>query len=136
MNTRVINNTEITETQLFPDLLTGTDIGTWQADYQLREVEFVHIKHGKPITYNWANSIALTSFGFGLNLLSKGYTNITSINKGEWSALGLGVSISIILYLIGLILPDNRKKVMSNINKHFENAPTRRQAFREGDNNE
>ncbi len=98
MNNRVIDNRELTETQLFPNLLTGTDIGTWQADYQLREVEFERIKNGKPITYNWANSIALTSFGFALNLLSKGYADILTISKGEWVALAFGVVITIVLY--------------------------------------
>lgn len=93
MTDRIIENQEITETQVVPDLLTGSDIGTWQAEYLLREVEFERIKHGKPITYNWANSIALTTFGFGLNLLAKGYSEWSLILKGEWIALGTGTSI-------------------------------------------
>jgi len=126
-----IQDREITETQIIPDLLTGTDIGTWQAEYLLREVEFERIKYGKPITFNWANSIALTSFGFGLNLLGKGYSDITNISKGEWIALVAGIAVSILLYVIGLCLPNNRKKVMDKIEKHFEDAPTKRQAFKE-----
>jgi hypothetical protein len=93
MTERIIENQEITETQVIPDLLTGSDIGTWQAEYLLREVEFERIKHGKPITYNWANSIALTSFGFGLSLLAKGYVNVSLITKGEWVALVFCVGI-------------------------------------------
>ena len=130
MTKRIIENQEITETQVVPDLLTGSDIGTWQAEYLLREVEFERIKHGKPITYNWANSIALTSFGFGLSLLAKGYSNASLITKGEWVALAFGVGISVILYLIGIFLPDNRKKVIKKIESHFETAPTQRQILR------
>lgn len=130
MTERIIENQEITETQVIPDLLTGSDIGTWQAEYLLREVEFERIKHGKPITYNWANSIALTSFGFGLSLLAKGYSNASLITKGEWVALAFGIGISVVLYLIGIFLPDNRKKVMKKIESHFETAPTQRQILR------
>ncbi|KZZ49695.1 hypothetical protein A3759_26060, partial [Thalassolituus sp. HI0120] len=88
------------------------------------------IKHGKPITYNWANSIALTSFGFGLSLLAKGYSDASLITKGEWVALAFGVGISVTLYLVGIFLPDNRKKVMKKIESHFETAPTQRQILR------
>lgn len=131
MTEKNVQGREITETQIIPDLLTGTDIGTWQAEYLLREVEFERIKYGKPITFNWANSIALTSFGFGLNLLGKGYSNFTNISKGEWIALIVGIALSVTLYVIGLYLPNNRKKVMNKIEKHFEDAPTKRQAFKE-----
>ncbi|ABX51417.1 hypothetical protein Sbal625DRAFT_0804 [Shewanella baltica OS625] len=130
MTERIIENQVITETQVIPDLLTGSDIGTWQAEYLLREVEFERIKHGKPITYNWANSIALTSFGFGLSLLAKGYSSASLITKGEWVALAFGIGISVVLYLIGIFLPDNRKKVMKKIESHFETAPTQRQILR------
>lgn len=130
MTERIIQNQEITETQVVPDLLTGSDIGTWQAEYLLREVEFERIKHGKPVTYNWANSIALTSFGFGLSLLAKGYSNTLLITKGEWVALAFGVGVSVVLYLIGIFIPDNRKKVMKKIESHFETAPTQRQILR------
>jgi|SRR5690554_4224625 hypothetical protein len=130
MTDRTIENQTITETQNFPDLLTGVEIGTWQASYVLREIEFERIKHGKPITYNWANSIALTSFGFALNLFAKGYSDLSVISKGEWIALAVGVAISIILYAIGLALPDNRKRVMRDIETHFKNAPTKQQLQR------
>jgi hypothetical protein len=130
MTERIIKDQEITETQVVPDLLTGSDIGTWQAEYLLREVEFERIKHGKPVTYNWANSLALTTFGFGLSLLAKGYSDALLITKGEWIALAVGVAASGVLYVIGIYIPDNRKRVMKKIESHFETAPTQRQILR------
>jgi hypothetical protein len=130
MTERIIKDQEITETQVVPDLLTGSDIGTWQAEYLLREVEFERIKHGKPVTYNWANSLALTTFGFGLSLLAKGYSDALLITKGEWIALAVGVAVSGVLYVIGIYIPDNRKRVMKKIESHFETAPTQRQILR------
>jgi len=131
MTEKNVHGRNITETQLVPDLLTGTDIGTWQAEYLLREVEFERIKYGKPITFNWAVSIALTTFGFGLNLLAKGFSDVASISKGEWVALGAGIVLFVALYIIGLCLPNNHKKVMKKIEEHFKEAPTKRQAFKE-----
>ncbi|ASU24075.1 hypothetical protein CCZ37_16185 [Vibrio qinghaiensis] len=128
-----ISDLEITDTQIVDDLMTGGDIGTWQADYLLREVEFERLKNGKPVTYNWANSIGLTTFGFALNLLGKGYSDYTIIVKGEWIALAFGGGATIVLYLVGLCLKDSRKLVMKKIEKHFESAPTRRRVL--GGNN-
>lgn len=121
-----ISDLEITDTQIVDNLLTGGDIGTWQADYLLREVEFERLKNGKPVTHNWANSVGLTTFGFALNLLSKGYSDYTAIAKGEWIALAFGVGATMILYVVGLCIKDSRKLVMKKIEKHFESAPTKR----------
>jgi hypothetical protein len=128
-----IENQELTNTQFVPNLLTGSDIGTWQACYLLREVEFERIEHGKSITYIWANSIALTVFGFGLSLIAKGYSDSSIITQGEWIALALGVGASGILYGIGHFIPNNRKKVMKKIELHFETAPTQIQFQRGGE---
>jgi hypothetical protein len=131
---RVYKDTVLTKTFVATDLLTDTAIGTWQEDYPLREVEFERIKNGKPVTFIWANSIFLTTLGFGLNLLAKGYSHFTDgtppIHKGEWIALSSGLAVSVILYIIGLCLPNNRKKVMKTIEQHFKSAPTTRQAYR------
>lgn len=120
----------ITKTVMVSNMLTGTSVGTWQEDYPLREVDFVHIKNGKPITYIWANSILLATFGFGLNLLAKWYSQTDKITKGEWIAFDFGVGISVILYIIGVCLPNERKKVMNDIENHFKNAPKSRQAVK------
>jgi hypothetical protein len=134
MTEQIYKDKVITQTVIAEDLLTGTSVGTWQEDYPLREVDFVHIKNGKPITYIWANSILLTSFGFGLNLLAKSFpqtdSNITPVTKGEWIAFGCGIAISVILYIIGCMLPNERKKVMNDIEDHFKNAPKSRQAMK------
>ncbi|MDN3551904.1 hypothetical protein QWY74_00210 [Halomonas almeriensis] len=130
MTDKIVRDRELSDTQLVPDLLTGTDIGTWQAEYLLREVEFERLMHGKPVTYNWANSIALATFGFCLNIGAKGYSDISRVSSGEWVALAAGFGIAAILYLIGLALPDRRKEVIKNIRDHFEQAPTKRQVFK------
>jgi hypothetical protein len=132
-----IENQQITETIPVHGLLSGANIGTWQADYPLTALDFEYIKNGKPVTFNWANSFLLTSIGFGLNLLGKGVSQWTNVKQeiyiGEWIALGCGIALSFILYFIGLVLPNNRKRVMKEIQNHFKSSPKQRQVV-QGDN--
>ncbi|RBO82382.1 hypothetical protein [Marinomonas aquiplantarum] len=125
-----IENQQISETIPVHGLISGASIGTWQADYPLTALDFEHIKNGKPVTFNWANSILLATVGFGFNILGKGATTLAGVEQqiyiGEWIALGAGVAISIILYIVGLALPNDRKRVMKEIKEHFNTAPKQR----------
>lgn len=126
---KIIKGEQTTEPYLVPDLLSGASVGTWQEDFPLREVDFERIKHSNPITFIWANSLLLTSFGFGLSLIAKGYSDISAINRGEWVALGIGLGSSLVLYVIGILLPNKRKEVMKKIEEHFKKAPTSRRVL-------
>ncbi len=133
MNSR-IENQQITETIPVHGLLSGASVGTWQADFPLTALNFEHIKNGKPVTFNWANSILLAAVGFGLNLLGKGASQLAGVQQqiyiGEWIAFGSAIIVSIILYLIGLALPNDRKKIMKEIETHFRSAPKKRQVVK------
>jgi hypothetical protein len=131
MESKEVKGEQVTEPYLVPNLLSGASIGTWQEDYPLREVDFERIKHGKPITFVWAHSFLLTSFGFGLSLIAKGYSDMALIKQGEWIALAVGLLFSVVMYLIGFLMPNKRKETMNRIEEHFKKAPTSRQAFRE-----
>lgn len=131
-----INNQEIHETVQVSGLFSGASVGTWQADYPLTGRDYEHLRNGKPITFNWANSILLTSIGIGLTLLGKYISQQSDpsvlIYKGEWIALSIGVITAIVLYIIGLFLPNDRKKIMKKLQDHFDNSPKKRQLVREG----
>jgi len=132
MNSR-IENQQITETIPVHGLLSGASVGTWQADYPLTALDFEHIKNGKPVTFNWANSILLAAVGFGLNLLGKGASQLgvqQQIYIGEWIAFGGAITVSVALYLVGLLLPNDRKRVMKEIQVHFKSAPKQRQVVK------
>ena len=125
---------EIRDTITLPGSYSGSSIGTWQADYPFTAQDFEHIKHGRPPTATWASSIFLTSLGIGLNLLGKfissHHDDAIVIYSGEWIALVIGLVLSLILFAIGCILPNPRKKLLNNIKKHFDNSPRRRQMVR------
>ena len=135
MTEQIYKDKVIERTVLVKGGLTDTSIGTWQADYPLREVEYVHIRNNvKSKTYACASAVFLTTFGFGLNMLAKWYSQTddtcSQITKGEWIVIGCGLFISVVLYLIGIRLPNERKKVMNDIDSHFKSAPKSRQAVK------
>lgn len=129
--TERIENQEITRTIHVQGLLSGADVGTWQADYPLTALDFEHIKNGKPVTFNWANSILLTTIGFGMSIAAKYFTQLAGVQQqiypGEWRALFGGIIVSVALYVLGLALPNDRKTVMRKIQNHFKTAPRKRQ---------
>ena len=135
MANKIFKDEDLTQTYEATDILSDTSIGTWQEDYPLTAIDFDRIKSGKPVTFIWAHSIILTTVGFGLNLVAKGistWANVPqTISIGEWAALGIGIIVSTVLYIVGCVLPNNRKIVMKNIETHFEKAPKIRQAYRE-----
>ena len=131
-----IENQQISQTVFVPGILSGASAGTWQADYPLTGRDYEQLKNGKPLTFIWANSILLTSFGIGLNLFGKFISQKTdptvTIYKGEWIALAIGIFISVILYIVGLCFPNDRKKLMKKLKEHFDNSP-KKQFLQEGE---
>ena len=130
MTTR-IENQQITETVSFHGLVSGAQMGTWQADYQLTALDFEHLKNGKPSTVVWTQSILLVTAGFALGIAGKASAKFfgapQEIFLGEWIAIAIGGFVSAILFVAGLFLPNEKKRVMSEIDNHFENAPKKRQ---------
>ena len=131
-----ISNQEINQTMVVPGLLSGASVGTWQEDYPLTGRDYEHLRNGKLITYNWANSTMLTTFGLGLSILgkflSKQADKTITIYDGEWIALVIGFAIAVFLYLIGLWLPNDRKSIMKKLKNHFDNSPKQRQMVQGG----
>ena len=125
-----IRNQEITETIYVKDLLSNQATATFQKNYPLTELDFELILNGKSQTNNWSHNLFLALIGYSLGLLEKYFNINTSITNSEWTALGIGILTSCLLYLIGLLLPHRRKKVIQNIKKHFENEP-KQQLFME-----
>lgn len=131
MPDQTIHGKTFVKTVLLDEQITfEPTIGSLQADFPLCEADFMRIKSGKPTTLNWAHSIFLTTIGivlliFGKYLSTKwGYQ--AKILLGEWIACGAGILLSLILYLVGIALPHERKKVMKSIEEHFRKAPRTR----------
>lgn len=132
-----IRNQQLDQTTVVSGLSSGSSVGTWRADYPLTGRDFEHLRHGRPVTFNWANSVMLTTIGLLLNILGKYLSQKSGVTItiyiGEWVALWVGIIIAIILYLIGLAFPNDRKKIMKKLKEHFDNSPKKRQMLKEGE---
>lgn len=108
-------------------LLTGSQLGTWQPNFQLTEAKFEYLMNGKPEIYKWSSGIFLATIGYGFGVASKLISNFFTetqqkVTIGEWGILAIGALISLILLVIGLLFfDDKRKRVKREIEQHFKN---------------
>lgn len=123
----IIKGKTFTESIHFDEQLTSqATIGSFQADFLLCEADYLRIK-SKPALQNWSHNIFLTTVGIGLLIIGKylgnklGYK--AEILLGEWIACGVGLILSLILYGLGFILPNEKKRVMQQMAEHFKKAP-------------
>lgn len=106
------------------DVLNGESIATLQSVFALTEADFLRLQGGPPITATLAAVIFSGVVGYAISLgpkletmLSGGQAQLTS---GETKTIAIGVVVSAVLYVIGYLLPNDRKKVLSRIASHFQ----------------
>lgn len=128
------NNKDIVQGQVFKETITlETDstnpiIGSLQADFGLCEADYLRIKNGYPKTLIWAHSILLANAGLGISILGKYIDRILNGSNTPilaWEKYGFisALIVSFFLYLLGIFLPNEKKKVMKDIKNHFEYSP-------------
>ena len=109
------------------NLLNGQSVTTMQLPYFLTEADFVRLKGGKPVTATLATIVFSGVVGYAVSLGPKiaplfdgGNSLLTS---SESSTMMVGAIVSAILYGIGFWWPNDKKKTMKKISKHFDSAP-------------
>jgi hypothetical protein len=131
----IYKNEIITSTLATPDWLSGAIIGTFQEDYSLCSDDYRKLKTSKPVTLGLASGMFLLTLGYGISLFPKLLDKLTGkpveFATSEWVTFLAGICLSIILYVIGFALPNDRKAVMKKIENHFKQAPKFRQIIRE-----
>lgn len=109
------------------DLLNGRSVTTLQAPYLLTEADFLRLKGGPPITATLATIIFSGVIGYAVSLGPK----IAPVFEGHDSQLAsaeirtmvAGMAIAAALYAVGFCWPNDKKKTMEKISKHFDGAP-------------
>ena len=111
------------------DVRTEPSIRISQEPFLLCEADFLRLKYGDSKVLTWAGGVLLTFLGMLLIPLAKYIlTKITSdksiiIQSWEWFAPFIGIGIAVLLFIVGKILPNERKQVMNDIEAHFSEAP-------------
>lgn len=127
-------NESFSQTLTTDDVLSGLAFATMQADYSLSAADYMQLKNGWVSAYGWAMNIGFATFGYTLSIYPKLYASFLSrdggASQGELTALGIGVGLVVLLCLLGLCLPSEKKKIMKEIHDHFKTAPKSRHPVR------
>ena len=134
MRKTTFNNENLTQTVITDDIYSGIAFATIQADYTLSAAEYMQLKNGWVTAYGWALNVGFATFGYALSIFPKMYSNFfgedEAVSKGEWVTLGGGVIVVLVLCVLGLCLPSDKKNIMKAIHEHFKNAPKTRHPVR------
>lgn len=118
---------QLSQPILVNDLLNGRSVTTLQAPYLLTEADFLRLKGSPPVTAAFATIVFSGVVGYAVSLGPKiaplfdgGKSQLTS---GEISTMAVGTLASVLLYAIGFLWPNDKKKMMEKILRHFDSAP-------------
>lgn len=108
------------------NLLNGQSVASLQAVFPLTEADFLRLKGSQPVTTAFATIIFSGVIGYAISLgpkleplASGGKFQLTT---GETWTLILGVGISVLLYAIGFMCPNEKKRTMRLIENHFKRS--------------
>ncbi|WP_047392377.1 hypothetical protein [Chitinibacter sp. ZOR0017] len=135
MSDEVVENQVITQPVITENLFTGYSIGTFQENFQLCEADFLRLKNeGTPLT-SWSLNLFFATIGYFLSILPKWISEIAGkperVSQSEWVVLAIGAFFSLALFIIGKLLPNEKKILLNQISQHFKSAPKCRQFIRE-----
>jgi hypothetical protein len=135
MTDGVYENQVITHTVTTGSLFTGVSIGTLQEDFQLCEADFLRLKNeGTPLT-SWSLNILFAAIGYGLSILPKWISEIAGkpekVSQSEWAVLAISLTASLLFFIVGKFIPNEKKDLLNQMSQHFKSAPKTRQLIRE-----
>lgn len=118
---------QLSQPIIVADLLNGRSVMTLQPPYLLTEADFLRLRGGPPVTAALATIVFSGVVGYAVSLgpniaplFDGGESQLTS---GELSTMVVGAIASAALYAIGFCWPNDKKKTMKKISRHFVSAP-------------
>lgn len=105
----------------------------YQPAFDLTEAEWTHLKYGRTTTSMVAVGCLLVGLGSGVTLVGKLLSNLysrlwnsthatISIQNWEWWPPCIGILLAAVFYIVGLCLPNERKRVNKTIEDWFKDA--------------
>ncbi|MCE7530808.1 hypothetical protein [Acinetobacter nosocomialis] len=106
------------------DVISKGNLESLQALFPLKEADFLRLKSKESSFKTFSGYILGAVIGYVFNILKNIYDyfvngNIKAVQTSEWIIIGVGLLATIVCYLIGEYLPNERTKIMKNIEKYF-----------------
>ena len=124
---RAYEGRQLSQPIVVTDLLNGRSITTMQPPYLLTEADFLRLKGGPPVTAALATIVFSGVVGYAFSLGPKIAPLFdgkeSQLTSSELSTMVIGAIASTVLYAIGLCWPNDKKKTMKKISRHFDSAP-------------
>lgn len=132
-----VHGQTVNETITMEAPLSGQTVVSYQATYYLDEAEFLHLQSSGSRTMLAAGATGSATVGFLVGLLPKikfegGIPNFDAIQLGERNTLAIMLVVSVLIYVIGLVMPSERRRVTREIRKYFNDYRSRRRAGGQG----
>jgi hypothetical protein len=119
---QAIEGRQLSQPIIVSDVLTGRSVTTMQAPYFLTEADFLRLKGGAPVTAALATIVFSGVVGYAVSLGPKIAPSF-NLTPGEIGTLVAGTVVSVVLYLVGFLWSNDKKKIMQKISSHFDSAP-------------
>lgn len=137
MTDQTFNNATITETVFISAALSGNSIGSMQAVFLLTEADYIRLNSQGNSVKNWANSFLFVTIGSAVtmaqNSLKGGLAQPDEISSGDLWVLSALAGLTVLLYVVGLFVPNEKKKTMKRIDDHFKSSPRSNHVVRAGE---
>lgn len=118
---------QLSQPTVVTNLLNGQSVTTMQPPYLLTEADFLRLKGVPPVTAALATIVFSGVVGYGVSLGPKIAPVFdgreSELTSGELRTIVIGTIASAVLYAIGFWWPNDKKKTMKKISKHFDSAP-------------
>lgn len=116
---------EISKTIKFDKgIVSGGNLESLQAVYPLKEADFLRLRMKDSKLKTLSGYILGGVIGYVLNIFKNivdyfVHKNVSAVQNAEWVTIVAGLLISLVLYLCGEYLPNERSKIMKAIEKYF-----------------
>lgn len=119
-----LHNQQIHQPVVVADVMNGQTIAMLQTIYPLTEADFVRLRGGTPITAASAVMIFSGVVGYAIGLGPKLESIITAnqpiMSNGEIKTIASWSLVSLVIYGVGYLLPNERTSVMKKLSNHFK----------------
>ena len=120
------SNRQIDKPIVVVDVMNGQTIASLQPVFPLTKADFGCLKGGPPITYAVAVMVFSGVIGYAIGLGPKLESIVSGgqsqMSYAEFKTIAAWSGVALLIYFVGLCLPNERKSVMKKLSNYFKAA--------------